>query len=75
MDSSDQAVTTNASLVVEQINQIGSPSLDYRLNTSTETPNEQTERHHLTHFFSQPSSPQRPYRYARSDRQFGPQPT
>ena len=26
-------------------------------------------------FFSQPSSPQRPYRYARSDRQFGPQPT
>ena len=29
----------------------------------------------MTHFFSQPSSPQRPYRYTRSDRQFGPQPT
>ena len=75
MDSSDQPVTTNASLAVEQVNLIGSPPLDYRPNTSTGTPNEQTERLHLTHFFSQPSSPQRPYRYARSDRQFGPQPT
>ena len=75
MDSSDQQVTTNASLVVEQVNLIGSPQLDYRLNTSIGTPNEQTERLHLTHFFSQPSSPQRPYRYARSNWQFGPQPT
>ena len=61
MDSSDQSVTTNASLAVEQINLIGSPPLDYRPNTSTGTPNEQTRRLHLTHFFSQPSSPQQPY--------------
>ena len=58
MDSSDQHVTTNASLVVEQVNLISSPHLDYRSNTSTGTPNEQTERLHLTHFFSQSSSPQ-----------------
>ena len=75
MDSNDQPVTTNASLAVEQVNLIGSPPLDYQPNTSTGTPNEQTERLHLTHFFSHPSSLQRPYRYARSDRQFGPQPT
>ena len=75
MGSSDQPVTTNASLAVEHVNLNGSPPLDYRPNTSTGTPNEQTERLHLTHFFSQPSSPQRPYRYARSHRQFGPQPT
>ena len=75
MDSSDQQVTKIASLAVEQVNLISSPQLDYRPNTSTGTPNEQTERPHLTHFFSQPSSPQRPYRYARSDRQFCPQPT
>ena len=68
MDSSDQQVTTNASLAVEQINLISSPHLDYRPNTSTGTPNKQTERLHLTHFFSQPSNPQRPYRYARFDR-------
>ena len=67
MDSSDQPGTTNASLVVEQINLIGSPQLDYRPNTSTGTPNKQTERLHLTHSFSQPSSPQRPYQYARCD--------
>ena len=71
MDSSDQQVTTNASLAVEQVNLTGSPQLDYRSNTTMGTPNKQTERLHLTHFFSQPSSPQRPYRYARSDRQFG----
>ena len=58
MDSSDQRVTTNASLAIEQVNLIGSLQLDYRPNTSTGTPNEQTERLHLTHFFSQPSSPQ-----------------
>ena len=75
MDSSDQPSTMNASLAVEPSTLIGSPQLDYRPNTSTGTPNEQTERLHLTHFFSQPSSPQRPYRYARSDRQFGAQPT
>ena len=75
MDSSDQPSTTNASLAVEPSNLIGSPQLDYRPNTSTGTPNEQTERLHLTHFFSQPSSLQRPYQYARSDRQFGAQPT
>ena len=69
MDSSDQQVTTNASLAVEHVNLIGSPQLDYRPNTSTGTPNEQTKRLHLTHFFSQSSSPQRPYQYARSDRQ------
>ena len=75
MNSSDQQVTMNASLAVEQVNLTGSPQLDYRPNTSTGTPTDQTERLHLTHFFSQPSSPQRPYRYARSDRQFGSQPT
>ena len=75
MDSSDQPSTTNASLAVEPSNLIGSPQLDYRPNTSTGTPDEQTECLYLTHFFSQPSSPQRPYRYARSDRQFGAQPT
>ena len=75
MDSSDQQVITNASLAVEQINLLRSPQLDYRPNTSTGTPNEQMERLHLTHFFSQPSSLQRPYRYARSNRQFGSQPT
>ena len=75
MDSSDQQVTMNASLAVEQVNLTGSPQLDYRPNTFTGTPNEQTERLHLIHFFSQPSSPQRSYRYARSDRQFGSQPT
>ena len=75
MDSSDQPSTTNKSLAVEPSTLIGSSQLDYRPNTSTRTPNEQTERLHLTHFFSQPSSPQRPYRYARSDRQFGAQPT
>ena len=75
MNSSDQPSTTNASLAVEPPNRIGSPQLDYRPNTSTGTPNEQMERLHLIHFFSQPSSPQRPYRYARSDRQFGAQPT
>ena len=51
MGSSDQPVTTNASLAVEQVNLNGSPPLDYRPNTSTGTPNEQTERLHLTHFF------------------------
>ena len=75
MDSSDQQVTTNASLAIEHVNLIGSPQLDYRPNTFIGTPNEHTGRLYLTHFFSQPSSPQRPYRYARSDRQFGPQPT
>ena len=75
MDSNNQPGITNASLAIEQINLIGSLPLDYRPNTSTGTPNEQTKCLHLTHFFSQPSSPQRPYRYARSDRQFGPQPT
>ena len=75
MDSSDQQITTNASLAIEHVNLIGSSHLDYRPNTSTGTPNKQTEHLHLTHFFSQPSSPQRPYRYARSDRQFGLQPT
>ena len=74
MDSSDQPSTTNASLAVEPSNLIGSPQLDYQPNTSIGTPNEQTERLHLTHFFSQPSNPQRPYQYARSDRQFGAQP-
>ena len=72
MDSSDQPGTTNASLAVEQVNLIGSPQLDYRPNTSIGTPNKQMERLHLTNFYSQPSSPQRPYRYATSDRQFGP---
>ena len=71
IDSSDQQVTTNASLAVEQVNLTGSPQLDYRPNTSKGTPNKQTEHLHLTHFFTQPSSPQRPYRYARFDRQFG----
>ena len=75
MNSNDQPGTTNAPLAVEQVNLIGSPQLDYQPNTSIGTANEQTERLHLTHFFSQLSSPQRPYRYARSDRQFGPQPT
>ena len=75
MDSSDQQVTTNASLAVEQVNLHGSPQLDYRPSTSTRTLNEQTEHLHLAQFFSQPSSPQQPYRYARSDRQFGSQPT
>ena len=75
MDSSDQPSTTNASLAVETSTLIGSPQLDYRPNTSIGTPNEQTECLHLTYFFSQPSSPQRPYRYARSDTQFGAQPT
>ena len=75
MNSSDQPSTTNASLAIEPSNLIGSPQLDYRPNTSTGTPNEQTKCLHLTHFFSQPSSPQRPYRYARSDRQLGAQPT
>ena len=56
MDSSDQPSITNTSLDVEQINLIGSPPHDYRPNTSTGTPNEQTERLHLTHFFSQSSS-------------------
>ena len=51
MDSSDQPVTTNASLAVEQVNLIGSPPLDYRPNTSTGTPNKQMERLHLTQFF------------------------
>ena len=51
MDSSDQQVTTNASLAVKQVNLTGSPQLDYQPNTSTGTPNEQTERLHLTHFF------------------------
>ena len=75
IDSSDQPSTTNASLAVEPSILIGSPQFNYRPNTSTGTPNEQTERLHLTHFFSQPSSPQQPYQYARSDRQFGAQPT
>ena len=51
MDSSDQPSTTNASLAVEPSTLIGSSQLDYRSNTSTGTPNEQTERLHLTHFF------------------------
>ena len=75
MDDSDQQVTTNASLAREQINLNGSPQLDYRPYTSTGILNEQTERLHLAQFFSQPSSLQQPYRYARSDRQFGSQPT
>ena len=75
MNNNDQQVTTNASLAIEQANLTGSPQLDYRPNTSTGTPNERTERLHLTQFFSQLSSPQRLYRYARSDRQFGSQPT
>ena len=75
MDSSDQQVTTNASLAVEHVNLIGSPHLDYQPNTSTGTSNKQTERLHLTYFFSQLSNPQRPYQYARSDRQFDPQST
>ena len=58
MASSDQQVTTNASLAVEQVNLTGSPQLDYQPNTSTGTPNEQTECLHLTQFFFQPSSPQ-----------------
>ena len=74
MDSSDQQVTTNASLAVQQLNLNGSPQLDYRPNTSTGTLNVQTKRLHLAQFFSQPSNPQCPYRYARSDRQFGSQP-
>ena len=58
MDSSDQQVTTNASLAIEQVNPTGSPQLDYRLYTSIGILNEQTERLHLAQFFSQPSSPQ-----------------
>ena len=69
------AVTTRASLAIERVNLTSSPQLDYRPNTSTGTPTDQTEHLHLTHFFSQLSSPQRPYQYARSDRQFGPPPT
>ena len=75
MDSSDQQVTTNASLAIELVNPTGSPQLDYRPYTSTGILNEQTEHLHLAQFFSQLSSPQRPYRYVRSDRQFGSQPT
>ena len=75
MDSSNQQVTTNASLAIEHVNLHGSPQLDYQLSTSTRTLNEQTECLHLAQFFFQSSSPQRPYRYARSDRQFGSQPT
>ena len=75
MESSDQQVTTNASLVIEQVNPTGSPQLDYRPYTSTGILNEQTEHLHLAQFFPQPSSLQRPYRYARSDRQLGAQPT
>ena len=75
MDSSNRPSTMNASLAVEPSTLIGSPQLDYRPNTSTGTPNKQTKRLHLIHSFSQPSSPQRPYRYARSDRQIGAQPT
>ena len=75
MDSSDQQVTTNTSLAIEQVNPTGSPQLDYRLYTSTGILNEQMERLHLAQFFSQPSSPQRPYQYARSDRQISSQPT
>ena len=48
MDSSDQPSTTNASLAVEPSTLIGSPQLNYRPNTSTGTPNEQTERLRLT---------------------------
>ena len=51
MDSSDQPSTTNASLAVDPSILSGSPQLDYRPNTSRGTPNEQTERLHLTHFF------------------------
>ena len=51
MNSSDQPSTTNASLAIEPPNRIGSPQLDYRPNTSTGTPNKQTERLHLTQFF------------------------
>ena len=75
MDSNDQKVTMNASLAAEHVNLHGSPQLDYRPSTSTGTLNEQTERLHLAQFFSQPSSPQRPYQYARSNRQFGSQST
>ena len=75
MDSSDQQVTANTSLAVEHVNLNGSPQLDYRPYTSTGILNEPTERLHLAQFFSQPSSLQRPYRYARSNRQFSSQPT
>ena len=51
MDSSDQPLTTNAPLAVEHVNLIGSPPVDYRPNTSTGIPNEQTERLNLIHFF------------------------
>ena len=57
MDSSDQQVTTNASLAVEQVNLHGSPQLDYRPSTSMGILNEQTKHLHLAQFFSQPSSP------------------
>ena len=75
MNSSDQQVTTYTSLVIEQVNPTGSPQLDYRPYTSTGILNEQTEHLHLAQFFSQPSSPQRPYQYARSNGQLGAQPT
>ena len=65
MDSIDQQVTTNASLAIEQVNPTGSPQLDYQPYTSTGLLNEQTKRLHLAQVFSQPSSPQRPYQYAR----------
>ena len=74
MDRSTQQVTTNASLALEQVNPTGSPQLDYRPYTSTGILNKQTERLHLAQFFSQPSSLQQPYRYARSDRQYSSQP-
>ena len=51
MDSSDQQVTTNASLAIELVNPIGSLQLDYRSYTSTGILNEQTERLHLAQFF------------------------
>ena len=51
MDSSDQQVTTNASLAVEQVNLNGSPQLDYRPYTSTGTLHKQTERLHLASAF------------------------
>ena len=47
MDSSEQQVTTNASLAIEQVNSTGSPQLDYHPYTSTGILNEQTERLHL----------------------------
>ena len=51
IDSSDQPGATNAFLAIEQVNLAGSSQLDYQPNTSTGTPNEQTKRLHLTHFF------------------------